>query len=93
MTEIAREARPRLAKGCRLNEQAAGGPVLLMPERALRLNATGVRIVQLCDGSRTLEQILQTLAAEFPGAKQQQREADAATFLQRLHEKRAIDLS
>ena len=43
-------ATPRLAPGCRLNEKSQQPRMLLMPERALRLNGPSLEIVQLCDG-------------------------------------------
>jgi pyrroloquinoline quinone biosynthesis protein D len=89
---LAREACPRLANGCRLQEGAASGPVLLMPERALRLNPPGLRILQLCDGKRAISEILSALSAEFPGAQAGRLEEDTLGFLERLHATRAIDL-
>ena len=48
------QSRPRLAPGCRLGENN-NQQVLLMPERALRLNGPSLEIVQRCDGSRTVQ--------------------------------------
>lgn len=89
---FAREACPRLANGCRLQEGAAGGPVLLMPERALRLNPPGLRILQMCDGKRTISEILSALSAEFPSAQAGRLEEDTLAFFERLRAARAIDL-
>jgi pyrroloquinoline quinone biosynthesis protein D len=92
VTDLLRDARPTLAAGCRLDETAAGGPVLLMPERALRLNPPGLRILQLCDGKRTISEILLTLCTEFPVAEGAKLEEDTLAFLERLRTTRAIDL-
>jgi pyrroloquinoline quinone biosynthesis protein D len=90
MTLISHESRPRLARGCRLRQQTGGDSVLLMPERALKINGTGLRILQLSDG-RTVDEILTALASEFPAQSPANLEAGAMQFLERLHEKRAID--
>ena len=49
-------ATPRLAAGVRLNEKSQQPRMLLMPERALRLNGPSLEIVQLCDGKHTVQQ-------------------------------------
>ena len=43
-------SRPHLAPGCRLNEKDKPPRMLLMPERALRLNGPSLEIVERCDG-------------------------------------------
>jgi pyrroloquinoline quinone biosynthesis protein D len=58
-------ARPRLARGVRLqNGGATGNGVLLFPEGVLELNETAHEIVTRCDG-RTLSEIVNDLAAEY----------------------------
>ena len=62
--------RPRLAKRARLQVDAVSGrPVLLHQEAVMVLNQTGYEILQLCDGTRNLRDILQNLENEYPGAK------------------------
>jgi coenzyme PQQ biosynthesis protein PqqD len=41
--------------------------MLVFPEAALMLNETAAAILQLCDGERTIEQIVDTLAQQFTG--------------------------
>ena len=66
MTPLADDARPRLARGVRLQEdKARGGFVLLAPERVLQANATAVEVLRLCDGERTLAGVVDALAAQF----------------------------
>lgn len=89
---IPADARPRLARGCRLGESTGGSSVLLMPERALKINGTALRVLQLCDGRRTVGEILAALASEFPAHPVNRLEADTIQFLERLREKRGIDL-
>ena len=62
--------RPCLAKRVRLQIDAvSGNPVLLHQETILVLNQTGYEILRLCDGTRTLQEILQDLENEYPTAK------------------------
>ena len=58
-------ARPRLAKGVRLEvDSATGKGVLLYPEGIVELNETAHEILACCDG-RTLGEIFQALAEEY----------------------------
>ena len=60
--EIPGDARPRLPRGVRLrSDEARGGHVLLAPERVVRTDAVAVAILQLCDGSRTLDGLVDEL--------------------------------
>ena len=62
--------RPRLAKRARLQIDArTGKPVLLHQETVMVLNQTGYEILQLCDGTRILPEILQVLENQYPAAK------------------------
>lgn len=84
-------AMPRLAPGCRLNEQAQQSRMLLMPERALRLNGPSLEIVQLCDGQHTVQQIAEKLHALYAKAEPQRVTNDLLGYLALLHDQRAID--
>lgn len=55
------------------------------------LNSVAARIWQLCDGERTLEDILATLAAEFD-AEEATIRADAQRFIDELANARLISL-
>ena len=62
--------RPRLAKRVRLQIDAlSGNPVLLHQEAVMVLNQTGYEILRLCDGTRTLREIVQDLENQYPAAK------------------------
>jgi pyrroloquinoline quinone biosynthesis protein D len=67
------------------------GPVLLIPERMLRLTGPGPRIVELCDGTRTLGNIVAALQAEFPDADAETIQREVVTFLESLRERRALN--
>ena len=78
-------SRPRLAAGVRLGENN-NQRVLLMPERALRLNGPSLEIVQRCDGRHTVQQI-------YSKARPEKVEQDILGYLQLLHSQRALDFT
>jgi len=81
---------PRLAPGCRLGENNQQR-VLLMPERALRLNGPSLEIVQRCDGKHTVEQIITELQKIYSKALPEKVEQDILGYLQLLKDQRALD--
>jgi len=84
------QSRPRLTPGCRLGENN-NQRVLLMPERALRLIGPSLEIVQLCDGTHTVEQIITELQQIYSKAEPKKVETDILGYLQLLHDQRALD--
>jgi len=61
--------RPRLATGARLQyDDVREEHVLLIPEGAVRLNPTAAEVLGLCDGERSLDDIVGTLSARYEGA-------------------------
>jgi coenzyme PQQ biosynthesis protein PqqD len=75
-----------------MSQAADLGPVLLLPESMLRLTGPGPRIVELCDGSRSLADIITTLQSEFNGADPEMVQREVIAFLVSLQERRALDL-
>ena len=86
------QSHPRLAPGCRLGENN-NQRVLLMPERALRLNGPSLEIVQRCDGKHTVRQIVAELQQIYSKAEPGKVESDILGYLQLLHDQRALDFS
>ena len=86
-------SRPRLAPGCRLNEKDKPSRMLLMPERALRLNGPSLEIVQRCDGKHTVAQIVAELQKLYSKAEPEKVESDILGYLQLLHDQRALDFT
>jgi pyrroloquinoline quinone biosynthesis protein D len=85
-------ARPRLPRGVRLREDKVRDRwVLLAPERVVKLNPIAVEILKLCDGSRTLSEIVADLAARF-NAPVERVGADVRALLASLAEKRMAEL-
>jgi pyrroloquinoline quinone biosynthesis protein D len=61
--------RPRLVTGARLRyDEVREEHVLLVPEGAVRLNPTAAEVLELCDGERSLDDIVSTLSARYDGA-------------------------
>jgi pyrroloquinoline quinone biosynthesis protein D len=85
-------SKPRLAPGCRLSENNQQR-VLLMPERALRLNGPSLEIVQRCDGIHTVQQIITDLQQIYSKAEPKKVETDILGYLTLLHDERALDFS
>jgi pyrroloquinoline quinone biosynthesis protein D len=84
-------SKPRLAPGVRLGENN-NQRVLLLPERALRLNGPSLEIVERCDGQHTVEQIITALQKLYSKAVPEKVEQDILGYLKLLHDQRAIDL-
>ena len=84
-------SRPRLAPGCRLNEKTQPQRVLLMPERALRLNGPSLEIIERCDGRHTVAQIIVELQKIYAKAQPKKVEEDILGYLARLQADRALD--
>jgi len=82
---------PRLALGCRLNEKTQQPRVLHMPERALRLNGPSLEIIERCDGSHTVQNIVSELQQIYSKAEPQKVEQDILGYLTLLHDQRALD--
>ena len=60
---------PRLATGARLSyDDVREEHVLLIPEGAVRLNPTAAEVLELCDGERSLDDIVGALSERYDGA-------------------------
>lgn len=66
MSHLPDTAKPRLAAKARLKwDVVRQKPLLLFPEGVLVLNPTAHEIVALCDGQRTVGEIVKTLGEKF----------------------------
>jgi pyrroloquinoline quinone biosynthesis protein D len=89
---IADDARPRLPRGVRLREDKVRARwVLLAPERVVKVNPIAVEILTLCDGSRTLGEIVSGLAERFK-ADPARVGTDVRALLASLADKRMAEL-
>jgi pyrroloquinoline quinone biosynthesis protein D len=83
-------SRPRLAAGCRWGSHGEE-PVILYPEGIIRLQATGRSILELCDGKRSLQEIVASLALRYTHADPAKIRSDVDAFLDSLRQKRIVD--
>jgi pyrroloquinoline quinone biosynthesis protein E len=83
--------KPRLSSKARVRPDPRDGrPVLLSPERGLRLGDTAAAIVALCDGTRTVEAIVDDLALRY-GAERARVATDVNALLADLHDRALVE--
>ena len=81
--------RPRLARMIRLQwDPVREQHVLLAPEGVLTLNGTGATILGLCNGERTVEEIVEELRGRYSRVAG----GEVRDFLSRLAAKRWLEL-
>lgn len=74
--------RPRLAARARLKfDPIAKQEMILFPEAALALNETGAAIVRLCDGVRSIDEIVDQLSKAFVKADREALVREVMDFL------------
>jgi pyrroloquinoline quinone biosynthesis protein D len=60
---------PRLVTGARLRyDDVREEHLLLVPEGAVRLNPSAAEVLELCDGQRSVDEIVDVLTARYDGA-------------------------
>ncbi len=83
-------SQPRLAAGCRWGGTEADRMVLF-PEGAIKLQATGRQVLERCDGQRTFGEIIAELQKEFGQTDPEKIRTDIGMFLEQLQKKRIVD--
>jgi pyrroloquinoline quinone biosynthesis protein D len=87
-------ARPKIAPKARLRWDAKDQKhVLLSPERGLVLSASAARIVELCDGTRTIDAIVDALSAAHPAASRAEIARDVDELLATLRARALLETS
>ncbi len=82
--------RPRLARHVRLSfDRTRQRHVLLHPETVVVLNGSGAGIVELCDGRRTVDDIVGELGARYAGVP----DDEVRRFLTGLVARRCMELA
>ena len=88
--EVSGADRPRLARHVRLAvDRRRNSPVLLLPETVIVLNATGAAILELCDGRRSVAEIVAELGARYATVP----EAEVRGYLSLLAGRRWVELA
>jgi pyrroloquinoline quinone biosynthesis protein D len=81
--------RPRLVRRARVRfDPARNAHVLLLPESVLVLTRTAAEILALCDGARSVADVIAALAERYPAAPIAR---DVTTLLARLRERGLIE--
>ncbi len=83
------QARPAFERGIRLRTEDDGSALLLIPEGAIKLNATAAAALSLVDGRRTLDEIVAALCARFNVADERAR-GDVLALFERLRLRRML---
>lgn len=93
-------SKPHLAAGCRWAAENKApdkkpGPdevrVILFPEGAIKLQGTGRKVLEHCDGNRTFAEIIAELQKQFADADPDKIRTDIGIFLEQLQKKRIVD--
>lgn len=88
-------SQPRLATGCRWGASTNTGSgeirVILFPEGAIKLQGTGLQVLERCDGQRTFGEIIAELQEQFSAAEPEKIRSDISAFLEQLQKKRIVD--
>ncbi|HEY4900610.1 MAG TPA: pyrroloquinoline quinone biosynthesis peptide chaperone PqqD [Terriglobales bacterium] len=64
---------------------------MLFPEGMIRVQGTGQGILELCDGQRTVQEIVATLSSRYGAADPVKITEDVSSFLEALQRKRIVD--
>ena len=64
---------------------------MLFPEGMIRVQGTGQNILELCDGQRTVQEIVAALSATYSGGDPVKIREDVGSFLEALQQKRIVD--
>jgi len=83
-------SQPRLAPGCRWGTHGEQ-QVVLFPEGMIRPQGTGQDILELCDGQRTVQEIVATLSGQYGAADPVKIKEEVSSFLEALQRKRIVD--
>ena len=82
LDQLKADSKPALVRKARLRyEEVRKTDLLLLPERVVKLNPTGAAILRLCDGSRTVQEIVKQLETRY-GRKN--LEAEVLAFLRQV---------
>ncbi len=85
MTAAGRPSVPRLHPKARLqHDDVRGRDVLLYPEGLVALNPTGAEILELCDGVRSVADVVATLERRYGATGEGGVERDVTAFLEGL---------
>ena len=83
---------PRLASKARLRwDKVENQYMLVFPEAALVLNQTAAEVLKLCDGDRSVTDIIDTLLEKFSETKREQIVEHVVELLTRIHNRGLLE--
>jgi coenzyme PQQ biosynthesis protein PqqD len=85
---------PKLARKARLRfDRHSGGHMIIYPERGLALNESAAEIAKRCDGTRSIREIADEIAAAVtpPTTDKAAIERDVVLFLEQLAQKGLLE--
>ncbi len=85
-------SRPAFERGVRLRTEDDGSAMLLIPEGAIKLNASAAAALALVDGERTLDDIVAQICQRFDVADDRARD-DVTALFDRLRLRRMLVLA
>jgi pyrroloquinoline quinone biosynthesis protein D len=89
---IALEDRMKLAAKARLRfDEKTKGWLLVYPERGLALAESAANILQLCDGTRTVNGVIDELSKKYEGAPRDVLSKDVLAFLASMDERALLE--
>ena len=91
MSELTHDRVLRLALGCRLSTAEGQQDLLLIPEGALRLKGPSRTILELCNGERSLGDIVLELKRRYPSEDAARIETEAVAFLTRMRDRAVLE--
>jgi pyrroloquinoline quinone biosynthesis protein D len=86
------QIRPAFERGVRLRTENDGSTMLLVPEGAIKLNASAAAALALVNGERTLDEIVGALCIRFDVTESRARN-DVATLFEHLRMRRMLVLA
>ncbi len=89
-SNVIEDQKPVLARGCRLREVEGQQPTLQIPEGQIKMTGSGLEIIKLCDGERTVAQIVHLLTEKYATAPKEKIQQETLSFLQRLNERAVL---
>lgn len=84
--------RPAFERGVRLRTEGDGSAMLLVPEGAIKLNASAAAALALVDGQRTLDEIVAEICTRFEVSEARARD-DVTALFERLQNRRMLVLA
>jgi pyrroloquinoline-quinone synthase len=85
--------RPTLASMARLRDRPQSGDrLLLSPERGLELSESAAVILSLCDGSRTVDELVSALSANYDAVERETIAGDVDEFLKSMVDRGVLRL-